>query len=112
MPEPRQRNPVADLVRDDAVAELLDDPDALMTGDERCRRFDRPVAAGGVDVGVADAGRLDPDQDLAGARCGDGKIADLERGPEGRTTAARMGGLLRTRGAGVWRARGRALRVG
>jgi hypothetical protein len=48
-----------------AGAELLDPADPLMSGDERWRRLDRPVTAGGVDVGMAQAAVLDMDQHLA-----------------------------------------------
>ena len=55
------------------------DADALVAGDERRRRLDRPLAAGGVDVGVAEPARLDPDEHLFGAGLGDRQILDLER---------------------------------
>jgi hypothetical protein len=78
--EPRDRDAIAD---GDAVAvagaERLDDADALMAGDERQRGLDRPLAAGGMDVGVAQAGRLDPDQDLLVARGGRGDVLDGQR---------------------------------
>ena len=60
-------------------ADLLDDPDALVTGDERRGRLDRPVAVGGVDVGVAQACGLDLDQDLARAGYWLGHVLDAER---------------------------------
>ena len=52
------------------------DPDALVSRHERRRRLDRPVAVRGVDVGVAESGRLDVDDDLARARCRDRPLLD------------------------------------
>ena len=51
-----------------AGADRDDVADALVAGDERRLRLDRPVALGGVQVGVADAARRDLDQDLARRR--------------------------------------------
>ncbi len=67
-----------------------DVPHALVTGDERRVRFDRPVALGGVQVGVADTTGLDPDQYLA--RPGRGtETSSMTSGlPNSRTTAAFM----------------------
>jgi hypothetical protein len=69
--EPRHRHTVTDAdlmsaVTDGVLAgrELRDDADALVAGDERRRGLDRPVAARGVDVGVAQATHLDLDADL------------------------------------------------
>ena len=63
--EPWHCNAVAQHDLRDAGAELLDDSDALVAGYEGRRRLHRPVAVRRVDVGVAEAGRLDPDEDLA-----------------------------------------------
>ena len=76
--EPRQRDAVADRDGRVALTELRDDADPFVPGDERHLGLDRPLAAGGVDVGVAQAGCLDPDQDLAGARGGDGHVPNLQ----------------------------------
>jgi hypothetical protein len=48
-------------------------------GDERRRRLDRPVAVGGVDVGVAAPRGLDPDDDLALTSDRLGNLVDDER---------------------------------
>ena len=53
--------------RGDAVTDLADDTRPLMTEDRRERPF-RIIARQGEGIGVADAGRLDLDQDLAGLR--------------------------------------------
>ena len=63
--QPRHCDAFAQRDLCDAGAELLDDADALVAGHEGRRRLDRPVAVRRVDVGVAEAGRLDPDEDLA-----------------------------------------------
>ena len=85
------RSPTA---RGDAGADRLDDADALVAGDERRRRLDRPVAVGGVDVGVAQAARLDADQDLAGSGLGDGRSWISRGWVKSVTTAAFMALLL------------------
>ena len=84
--EPRHRDAVAERDLGDAGAELDDDADALVAGDERRRRLDRPVAVGGVDVGVAQARRLDLDADLPG---GEVQRAAPSRRSAGRGTRAR-----------------------
>jgi hypothetical protein len=48
-------------------------------GDERRRRLDRPVAVGGVDVGVTLPRGLDPDDDLALTGDRLGNLVDDER---------------------------------
>ncbi|MCY1293477.1 hypothetical protein D9M70_427380 [compost metagenome] len=57
--------------------------DALVPGNERQARLHRPVALGGVQVGVADAGRLDLHQHLPGAGQGDFHFLDPQRFAEG-----------------------------
>jgi hypothetical protein len=79
VPEPWDGDPVADGVLGDARRGLFDNADALVAGDERRGGLDRPVAAGGVDVGVAQAAGLDPDPDLTGARLGDRHVPDFQR---------------------------------
>jgi hypothetical protein len=70
-----------------ARADAFDDADALVAGDERGRRLDRPFAAGGVDVRMAEAAGFDLDQHLVGAGLRHGAILDRKRVDE-RTTAA------------------------
>jgi len=65
-----------------ARAERGDLAHALVAGDERRGRLDRPVAVGGVQVGVADAAGVDPGDDLARSRRRDGNLADVERRTE------------------------------
>src|SRR5690606_11920432 len=62
--EPGDGDPVAGADVPDQVSGAADDADALVAGDERRGGSDRPVPACGVDVGVAQPGRLDLDQDL------------------------------------------------
>ena len=80
-PEPGDRDP-----RPDGDVRLgpggLDDPDALVAGDERQRRLGLPVAVGRVDVGVAEPARLETDQHLLGARLRRGEVLDRERRAE------------------------------
>jgi hypothetical protein len=73
--EPRDGDPVAhaDLLAG-AGSERLDDPHALVARDQRQGGLDRPVAVRGVDVGVAEAAGLDPDEHLAIARLGPGDV--------------------------------------
>ena len=72
----------------DAGAERGDDAGALMAGNERRRRLDRPVAVGGMQIGVADAAGDDLDQDFARARRGIG-TSSIDSGlPNSWTTAA------------------------
>ena len=65
--EPRHGDPLPDGQVGHALAELLHQADALVAGDERRVRLDRPVSVRGVDVGVAQPRGLHPDADLAGA---------------------------------------------
>src|SRR4029453_1039028 len=64
------------------VSERVDQPDPLVTGDERQRGLHGPVAVRGMDVRVADTRRLDPDPDLPGPRLRDGALLDHQRLPE------------------------------
>ncbi|PAV92719.1 hypothetical protein WR25_21442 [Diploscapter pachys] len=80
--EPRHAHPVAFLDMLDALADRRDIADALMPRDEGRVGLDRPVALGGVQVGVADARRLDRDLDQAVADLGNGDFIDGERGTE------------------------------
>jgi hypothetical protein len=64
--EPPNRDAIA---LGDSVArawtDRLDDPDAFVARDERKVGLDRPVAVGGVDVGVTKTRRFYTDEDLA-----------------------------------------------
>ena len=61
----------------------LDDPaDALVPGDERRCGLHRPVAVGGVYVGVAQPRRLHLDQDLARLELAPRHLLDAERRAE------------------------------
>ena len=62
--EPGDRDAVADDNLRHAGSDLLDDPHAFVSGRERRCRLDGPVAVRGMDVRVAEAGGLDPDDDL------------------------------------------------
>ena len=57
---------VADLVLGDVGADLGDDADDLVAGHDG-EGLRAPVAVDGVDVGVADAGVLDLDEDVVGS---------------------------------------------
>ena len=81
--EPRHRDAVADGDLGHARAELDDDADALMARDERRRGLHGPVAMGGVDVGVAESGRLHPDAHLPELEAQDGDLLDGQRLVEG-----------------------------
>jgi hypothetical protein len=50
----------------DGASDLRDDADDLVAGHDR-EGLRAPVAVDGVDVGVADAGVLDLDEDVAGS---------------------------------------------
>jgi hypothetical protein len=56
-----------------------DDAGALVSGDESRRRFHRPIAVRGVQVGVADAGGDDLHEHLAGAWRGYRDLFDRQR---------------------------------
>ncbi|ODA70516.1 hypothetical protein APS67_005250 [Streptomyces sp. AVP053U2] len=74
--EPRHGDPLTDGEVGDALAELLDEADAFVAGYEGRGGLDGPVAVRGVDVGVAQPGRLDADADLPGAGLGVGTLLD------------------------------------
>jgi hypothetical protein len=77
--EPGDADAVALLDVGHAGADGRHEAHALVAGDERRLRLHRPVALGGVEVGVADAGRLHRDLDLAGAGLGHRDLIDGER---------------------------------
>jgi hypothetical protein len=66
----------------DAGAHGGDMTDAFVTRDERRLGLHRPIAVRGMQVGVADAARRDPDEDLAGAGVRHGNLLDNEGLPE------------------------------
>ena len=77
--EPWHRDAVADSDLGHSYPELLDDPDALVSGHEWRRRLDRPVAVRRVDVGVTKTGRLDPNPDLTRLERESSDLLDRER---------------------------------
>ena len=87
-PQPRVADFVADLEILDAFAERDDGAVALVAGDERRLRLDRPITVCGMQIGVADAGGLQFDQRLAVARRWQVEFFDLqwcaEFGDDGR----------------------------
>ncbi|MNP53184.1 hypothetical protein D3C76_1476350 [compost metagenome] len=74
--EPGHPDAVAFLDAGDAGAHCRDVAHAFVAGNEGQARLHRPVAFGGMQVGVADAGGLDLHQDLPGA--GQGKLHFLD----------------------------------
>jgi len=77
--QPRNADTVAFLDAGYAGTELGDIADAFMAGNEGRVRLDRPVAIGGVQVGMADAGRFVLDEDLARSRLRNGHLLDHQR---------------------------------
>jgi hypothetical protein len=71
-----------------------DDADPLMAGDQRQLWLDRPVAMGGVDVGVAQPGRLHPHQDLPESRLRHRHLLQLQGRLELMDHGCQHGGLL------------------
>ena len=77
--KPRQGDPRPPLDPVVVAVPQRDDPaDPLVPGDEGRARLDRPLAAGGMDVGMAEAAGLDLDQHLLGPRLGDRNLVDAE----------------------------------
>jgi hypothetical protein len=62
----------------DALPHGIDEPDTLMTRHQRKRRLHGPVAAGGVDIRVADTRRLDVNPNLTRPGFGDRALLDSE----------------------------------
>jgi hypothetical protein len=81
--QPRNCDAVAHRNFANARAELFHDADALVARDERWHGLHGPVAMSGVDVRMAQAGCLDPDEDLILARRGLRDLLDSERLVEG-----------------------------
>ena len=75
--EPAEHDPVAACDVADALADLLDDAAAFVPEHER-RRLG-PLADDDVQVGVAHAGRLEPDRDLAASRVVEPERLDRHR---------------------------------
>jgi hypothetical protein len=76
--EPRDRDPVAELPVGDTLAQRGDHAHALVSRHERRGRLHRPVAVGGVDVGVTQAAGLHPHQHLARTGLGNRTLLDLQ----------------------------------
>ena len=74
--EPRDGDTCPDRQAGHAGSEGLDDAHALVPWHERDRRLHRPVAVGGVDVGVAQTGGLDAHEHLARAWRRDRSVLD------------------------------------
>jgi hypothetical protein len=76
-----------------AGADALDDADSFVAGNERRRRLDRPLAARGVDVGVAETRGLDATRSWSCPGVGIGSSSISRGRSKFRTTAAFMGHL-------------------
>lgn len=76
--EPGYRHPFALPHLRDALADSLHDAYAFVAGDERQLGFHGPVTVSGVDVGVAQARSLYPDDDLTVTRLGLGNLLDVQ----------------------------------
>lgn len=63
--EPRRADPVTLLDEGDTCSDSDDESDSLVTGNEGKYRLQRPVALGGMEIGVADTTCLGFDEDLA-----------------------------------------------
>ena len=84
----RHADAVALFHRCHARAQSNDDADGLVTRDEGQGGLERPIALGGVQVGVTDAAGLGLDQDLARAGGRDIPFLDLQRFLERRDHGA------------------------
>jgi hypothetical protein len=80
---PRHADPVTKLHDLDAGTDLDDDADAFMAGDEWRGRLDRPVAARGMQIGMAHPARLGLDQYLPGTGGRDFECPKRQRLAEG-----------------------------
>jgi hypothetical protein len=74
---PRERDPVAYSRRGDAGPDGLHDAGSLMAEDDRPLPHPLPVAD--MEVGMTDAGRGDPDPDLADPRLVESQVLDPQR---------------------------------
>src|SRR5262245_36087165 len=99
VPLPRETDPRVTLPSVWISTDGRHDACAFVTGDERQRRLDRPIAVCGMQVGVAAAARKDLDEDLAGGRCRNRDLLDgewLAKGADhGRLHRLGHGDLLR-----------------
>ena len=77
--QPRNADPIALLDAADGTADADDRTHAFMAGDERRFRFNRPIAVRGVEVGVANPGRRDANDDLVLVRLRNRYFLDYER---------------------------------
>ena len=77
--EPGHADPVAFPDMFHARAHAGDETDALVARDEGRCRLDRPVALGGVQIGVANARGVDRHLDLARAGLGHRHLVDGQR---------------------------------
>src|SRR5579859_6101945 len=76
--EPRHRDTLADGHLGYGRSEVDHDPDAFVAWDEGWRGLHRPVAVGGVDVGVTEPGGLNLDEDLSRLELPAGYVLDTE----------------------------------
>ena len=90
--QPRDADGIAFFQTLHAGTECGDDAGAFVTRNERQRRLHRPVAVGGVEVGVTDAARHDLDEHLAWRRIGHPDLLDGERVAE-RSNDGRLHGF-------------------
>jgi hypothetical protein len=93
--EPWDRHPASGSRVRDTFAEGDNDAHTFVAGHERQAGLHRPVAMGGVDVGVAEPAGFDTDGDLSGARRRNFAINDLERTIERRDNSCAHGGSSR-----------------
>jgi hypothetical protein len=77
--QPRNADPIALLDAADGTADRGHCSHAFVARDERRFRFDGPIAMCGVEVGVADPGRRDADEDLILVRLRNGYFLNDER---------------------------------
>ena len=77
-PEPRHCHAISFAETPHSFSEALNDADTFVAGNEWRLWLDRPVTVCGVDVGVAQTGGLDLDQDFTVAGLGGGDVLDLE----------------------------------
>src|ERR1700722_860483 len=77
--QPGDSDAIAFFQVSDAGSESGDDSGAFVSGSEWKGGLDGPIAFGGVQVSVTDAGGDDLDESLAGARCWNREFANLKR---------------------------------
>ena len=89
MREPGDADPFADGEALDAGAELLDDADDLVAGNDR-QPLVRQLAVDDMQIGAADAAGLDADQHLAGPGAGSARSSSTSGAPISRSVIARI----------------------